>query len=257
MRPLHVHSWGPSEGTPVLVAHGVTNTGARYRRLFEDLLPGVRAIAPDLRGHGGSTWSPPWSAEQHVADLLATLDAAAVDRAVVVGHSFGGLLALHLAAAAPERVRGLVLLDPAAAIPEERAAREAAAVRRDDGWETLEEARAARAALRPPHSRDTVDEDLATFLERGPDGRLRFRFSREGVAAAWGEMTRPLPSLAAFPGRAVLATATQADYVTEALRASLRRDLDGRLTETAIDAGHMLFWDAPGEVAALVREATD
>lgn len=255
MDALHLHSWGPSGGPPVLVVHGVTNTGARYRRLAEEMLPEVRVLAPDLRGHGLSTWEPPWSVEQHVADLLATLDAQGLDRVVVVGHSFGGLLSLHLAATAPGRVRRLVLLDPAVALPADRAEREAAAARADAGWATLDEARSARTALRPPHARATVEEDLATFLERGEDGRLRFRFSREAAAAAWGEMARPAPSLAGFPGEATLVTAERADVVTDALRASLRDDLGDRLTETGIDAGHMLFWDAPDEVAALIRKA--
>ena len=46
MPPLHVHAWGPADGPPVLIVHGVTNTGARYRRLAEEQLPGLRVIAP-------------------------------------------------------------------------------------------------------------------------------------------------------------------------------------------------------------------
>src|SRR4029077_14752926 len=44
-----------------------------------------------LRGHGDSTWDPPWDAATHVADLLETLDAEGVERVAVIGHSFGGL----------------------------------------------------------------------------------------------------------------------------------------------------------------------
>ena len=71
---------------PVLPVDGVTNTGARYRRPAEDELPGARVPAPDLRGHNHSTRDPPWSAERHVADLLATLDAQGVGSALVVGR---------------------------------------------------------------------------------------------------------------------------------------------------------------------------
>jgi len=255
MTPLRVHSWGPEDAPAVLVIHGVTNTGARYRRLAEEQLAGLRVLAPDLRGHGDSPWEPPWDSGRHVADLVAVLDAAGLARAVVVGHSFGGLLALRLAARAPHRVRGLVLLDPAVAVAPERAGREAEAARVDEGWQSVAEARVARTALRPEHSRDTVEEDLATFLERGADGRVRFRFSRPAAVCAWSEMAAPPPSLAGFPGAATLVTATRADYVSDTLRAALRRDLGGRLTETGIDAGHMLFWDAPDEVGALVRAA--
>lgn len=252
MSALHVHAWGPPAGRPVLIVHGVTNTGARYRRLAQEL-DGARVLAPDLRGHGLSTWDPPWGVEQHVDDLVATLDAEGVERAVVAGHSFGGLIGMALAAARPERVEALALVDPAVALEPARAGAEAEAARRDEGWTSLDEARAARLELRPPHARDSVEEDLATFLEAGDDGRLRFRYSRPAAVAAWSEMARPAPSLAAYPGPVLLVEALRADYVGDALRDRLRSDLGPRLVEAPIDAGHMLFWDAREELGRVLR----
>ena len=252
MSALHVHFWGPPGGPAVLVVHGVTNTGARYRRLAQDGLPGHRVLAPDLRGHGWSTWDPPWGADVHVADLVDTLDAAGIARASVVGHSFGGLLGILLAAAAPDRVERLALLDPAVAVDPAWAARQAEAARRDDGWSDREEARAARRALRPAHAAGTVDEDLDTFLDEGPDGRVRLRFSRPAAIVAWSDMTRPAPSLAGYPGEVLLVPALRDGYVTGALRAALARDLGERLRERPIDAGHMLFWDAHEELSAVL-----
>jgi lipase len=250
---LHLHSWGSPEAPAVLVVHGVTNTGARYRRLAEEGLPQHRVMAPDLRGHGGSTWDPPWGADVHVADLVDTLDAAGIATASVVGHSFGGLLGIMLAAALPERVERLALLDPAVAVAPAWAARQAETVRRDDGWADREGARAARRALRPAHAAGTVDEDLDTFLSEDPDGRVRLRFSRPAAVTAWSEMARPAPSLAGYHGKVLLVPALRDGYVTEALRAALRRDLGPRLSERGIDAGHMLFWDAHDELSAVLR----
>jgi lipase len=213
----------------------------------------MRVLAPDLRGHGGSTWDPPWHAGRHVADLLASLDAQGVERATVVGHSFGGLLGMRLAAAAPGRVERLALVDPAVALAPRVALAKAEEARRDDGWATVEEAREARLALRPAHARDSVEEDLATFLERGEDGRVRLRYCRPAVIAAWSEMTRPAPSLAGYGGLVLLVEALEADYVTRALRERLRADLGPRLREEGIAAGHMLFWDARQELGAILR----
>lgn len=64
----------------------------------------------DLRGFGRS--GPPLGSFSHAGDVAAALDAAGIDRAHVVGASFGGLVALDLAAAHPERVTRLVLADP-------------------------------------------------------------------------------------------------------------------------------------------------
>lgn len=235
------------------MVHGVTNTGARWRRLADGELPGARVVAPDLRGHGWSTWDPPWSVARHVEDLAATMDDAGIARATVVGHSFGGLIGMALAAALPGRVAALALVDPAVALDPARAADEAERARRDDGWATVEEARAARRALRPEDARDTVDEDIATFLEQGADGRVRFRHSRPAAVVAWSEMAGPPPSLAAYPGRVLLVEALQAEFVTDALHRSLREELGPRLDERGIDAGHMLFWDARAELGAALR----
>jgi lipase len=238
----------------VLVVHGVTNTGARYRGLAEEQLPGYRVVAPDLRGHGASTWDPPWSLDRHVEDLAETVAAVGLSRAAVVGHSFGGLLGMALAARHPDLVDRLALVDPAVALPPRMAAEHAEAARRDDGWPTRAEAREARLALRPDHARHTVDEDLATFLDEGADGRWRLRFSRPAAVTAWSEMAGPVPSLARYPGPVLLVPALRAGYVGDPLRAALRRDVGDRLRETLIDAGHMLFWDAPTELGAALRE---
>lgn len=258
MTRLAVHRFGPSVETgtgaavPVLAIHGVKSHGRRFRRLVEEGWPGRTTLAVDLRGHGDSTWDPPWDAATHVADLLETLDAEGVGRVAVVGHSFGGCLATHLAATAPERVERFALLDPAVALPPARIAAEAEETRRDEGWATREAARAARLADRPEHARDVVDEDLAAHLRQDPDGRWRFRFSRPAVIVGWSEMARPPASLAAFGGEGLLLVAGREEYVTPAFRAALDRDLGARLVTRTLDAGHMLFWDAFEATATIV-----
>ena len=72
-------------------------------------------VAADLLRESG--WEPPWNLGTQVADLVETLDASGADRVDVVGHSWGGRLALELAARRPERVARLVLLDPVVWVP--------------------------------------------------------------------------------------------------------------------------------------------
>jgi lipase len=256
MTRLIVHRFGPPVGRgaaiPILAIHGVKGHGRRFRRLAEEAWPERTTIAVDLRGHGASTWDPPWDAATHVADLLETLDAEGVERAAVVGHSFGGCLATHLAATAPDRVARFALLDPAIAMPPARMTSEAEETRRDEGWPTLEAARKARRADRPDHARDVVEEDLAAHLREDPDGRWRLRFSRPAVIVGWSEMARPPVSLAGFGGHGLLLVGGREDYVMPALRSALERDLGSRLTVRTIDVGHMVFWDAFETTAAIV-----
>ncbi len=110
---LQLHEWGDRGAPPIVALHGIGGFGRRFRRLAEEKLGGYRVLAPDLRGHGFSSWDPPWSMSTHVADLLETLDHEGIERAAFVGHSYGGRLILELAATAPGRLERAALLDPA------------------------------------------------------------------------------------------------------------------------------------------------
>lgn len=121
-------------GPPILLLHGFTGSRETWTP-FRTAWAGYRLIAVDLLGHGGSDC--PADPERYgmpnaVRDLLALLDALAVDQAVVLGYSLGGRIALRLALAAPARVRALILesASPGIADPAERAARR----ERDAAW---------------------------------------------------------------------------------------------------------------------------
>lgn len=238
---LHVETYGTPSGRPLLAIHGITGFGARFERLA-GLVDRPRWICPDLRGHGRSPTTPPWRTEDHVADLLTTLDAFDVDEVDVVGHSFGGHLALHLLALAPERVGRLVLLDPATLLDPADAETGALGYARDPGWATEDEARAEIATWFP---NEGAQPDLAPEIDRNlvqdDDGRWRMGFSPVVVVAACSEMCRPLPAL---PKRDVLLV--EADpaetTVNPALRSALEQAFGSRLRrEVVAGATHMLF----------------
>jgi lipase len=112
---LRVARSGPPPGQAravVLAAHGVTAslmTWLTVARLLDD---DVCLLAPDLRGRGRSAALPgPYGMATHVVDLLAVLDHAGVDSAVLLGHSMGAYLGARLAAEHPERATALVLID--------------------------------------------------------------------------------------------------------------------------------------------------
>jgi len=95
-------------GPAVLLLHSSVADRRMWRGQFDAIAADHRVIAPDLPGHGESALSPgPLSLADELVGLLDALD---VDRATVVGSSFGGAVALRLAHAAPRRVAGLVLL---------------------------------------------------------------------------------------------------------------------------------------------------
>lgn len=111
---LAVHVQGA--GDPVVLLHSGGLSSRQWRKLTALLLPSYQVLVPDLLGYGASG---PWpdgvpfhfrTDALAVAALIDTLPAAAR----VVGHSYGGLIALHLALLRPGRVRSLALYEPVA-----------------------------------------------------------------------------------------------------------------------------------------------
>jgi lipase len=237
----------------VLALHGVTGHGTRFRRLATEGLPELRWIAPDLRGHGRSDWNPPWSAEQLVTDAIDVLDAEGLGRVTVIGHSWGGLLATHLAARDPQRVERLVLLDPSIARDPGEMLEAAESTRLDDGWESPELARAERTSGFPVHAHAEVAADVEEALELGDDGRWRLRYCRSAVVTAWSEMAAPAASIAGYPGPALVLEALRDGTTTEAALDQLRADLGSRLVHQTLDCGHVVYWEVFDEVVAELR----
>jgi proline iminopeptidase len=99
------------DGPALLMLHGGPGF-TDYMDLLAGETAGWRTIRFQQRGLAPSTLAGPFSVGRHVADAIAVLDGLGIDRAVVLGHSWGGHLAVQLAVAAPDRVAGLVLVDP-------------------------------------------------------------------------------------------------------------------------------------------------
>lgn len=112
---MRVGVWEPVEPDveplTVLALHGVTSSHLAWPFVVAEL-PGVRVIAPDLRGRGASEGiAGPAGLAAHASDLDVLLTALDLPAVPVIGHSMGAFVALGLAHLYPERVRRLVLLD--------------------------------------------------------------------------------------------------------------------------------------------------
>src|SRR5271154_2264001 len=107
--------------TAAVFSHGALLDSSIWRGQLEALAPTHRGVAWDARLHGATVDDgKDHTAWDSARDLLGLLDSLDVDRAVLVGHSQGGFVALRAALLDPARVSGLVLLDTmAAAWPQE------------------------------------------------------------------------------------------------------------------------------------------
>jgi len=250
---LHTHRWGGEGAERVVCVHGLVQNGRVYDGLGRRLAEAGRSVlAVDLRGHGRSGRVPPWNAVTHAADLIETLEQEGVERMTLVGHSFGGLVAVHAAALLGERVERLALLDPGIELPAERALRGAEMDRLDWSFATAEGALNAFMSSETIVSapRETVAAFVREDVKQGPDGRYRFGFCPSAAVVAWSEMTLPAP-ISRIPTLLVRATVPLVD--PRALLDRYRERLGDLLTETTVPNGHNLLWESPTETIAAIE----
>lgn len=117
--PVTAWSFGTDPDAPVVLAvHDFTANGLWFGDLAEACGPGVRLVAPDLRGRGASVAAPPpGDIDVHVADLIGLADRTGAATFPIVGHGTGAMLALTVATVAPSRVTRVVVLDGPPAVP--------------------------------------------------------------------------------------------------------------------------------------------
>jgi pimeloyl-ACP methyl ester carboxylesterase len=161
--------WEAGSGTPALILHGGP-TSDNTDSLVPLLPDSLRTIRYQQRGIPPSTVAEPYDVETHVADAIRVLDDRGVDQAWLIGHSWGGHLAFHIAVAHADRVRGVVAIDALGAVS-------------DGGW-------------------DELDSNLVERLARdAPEDAARAQEIDERAMAGEGTDTEVLEAFELSPGR--------------------------------------------------------
>jgi pimeloyl-ACP methyl ester carboxylesterase len=254
-------------GPPVLLLHGGPGLGFDYLRDLADELAEENDVAwYQQRGQEPSAAEGPYTVAADVGDAGRVLDALGWERAYVVGHSWGGHLALHVAEAVPERLLGVLAVDPLGSIGDGR-------------WPEFDEEIFRRT---PEAMRDRAREldELATA------GELDEELSLEGMRLVWPayfadpDSAPPMPELQIAPDRsAEMIPSILAELPT--LEAGLPQirvpvgfvhgskspmpigastdaadRIPGAWVEVVEGAGHFIWVEAPGAVRAALRRLT-
>jgi lipase len=253
---LNVHRFGPKQPAQILAVHGLTGHGLRWRTLATKHLSGFSILAPDLLGHGRSSWEAPWTLDANVGALADLLAGETTSPVLVVGHSFGCAVALNLAAARPELVASLVLLDPAVGLDGAWMANIADDMMASPYYLDRDEARNEKASgswadVDPVELDAELDEHL---IER-TDGRCGWRISIPAMMSYWSELARDF----VVPHKGIRTTLVRAGrtdppYVTEALIEALAENLGPRFSLVEFDCNHMVAQAKPAETAAVILD---
>lgn len=243
---IELHYRDEGQGRPVVLIHGLGNTLSSWDGVARSLRTTYRVVRFDLRGSGASSVpSGPYEPEMWTADLLGLLDALDIDRAHLIGHSLGSLIATRFASEHPDRVRSLGLIGTGPGTPEAEkpAQRDIAASIEENGMadraaNELEDAFSA-------HTRETRPELLGLYrellLSNDPGG---YAASMRGMLAF--DLREVLGEVQA-PAHLVVG---ERDTVTPPLASFIMAD---GLTDSSVtvlpDVGHMLPLAAPKRLA--------
>jgi proline iminopeptidase len=257
------------DGPALLCLHGGPGM-SDYLALLGDETDGWRRIRYTQRGLAPSPTEGPFTVAQHVADAVAVLDSLDLEDVAVLGHSWGGFLAAVLAMEHPERVRGLLLVDPLGIVG-------------DGGYPRFEEqltarvpedvrARADELDKRAMAGEGTEDDALESFRmfwphyfndsATAPPMPDDIRLSVPGYSQAFEDIlallaTGDLPGrAAAYDGPVEVVYGLGGPFPVEAAIETAAAFPRGSATGVP-DAGHFSWLDQPGCVAdGVVRLGT-
>jgi pimeloyl-ACP methyl ester carboxylesterase len=169
-----------SPHTPILCLSGLTRHSGDYEILAPNLAQSRRVLALDYRGRGRSAWSQDWrhySYRADLSDIRHVLTALNLHRVIVIGTSYGGLLAMAMGVLMPAAIRGVVINDVSPDLNADGQARIMAFIKTDrpqPDWESAR--RFLQATL--PHLPLKTETDWQIFTRNtyreGADGLLHF-----------------------------------------------------------------------------------
>jgi pimeloyl-ACP methyl ester carboxylesterase len=195
---IHYVDFG-GDGRPTVAIHGIASSGWSWADVAAGLGTAARVIAPDLRGHADSQWSPTdsYGSSDAAADVAGLVHALGLSEVDVIGHSWGGLIAVALASRGDVSVRRLAIVDIApssTAKPEEVAPRQV----EFDTWDAALESerkrspRASDAAIESLTDRTYRPAEGGRFVKKiDPSFLARWQFRAEDHWAALGNLAQP------------------------------------------------------------------
>ncbi len=172
---FHYTDWG-GDGPPLVMLHGLSG----HARTWDDTAAALGAryhvLAPDQRGHGDTDWAPKYGFAPMAQDLLGFLDALDLREVTLMGLSMGGIVSFVFAAAHPDRVSRLVVMDIGPEIAAAGATNVASALAAKDTFSSEDEAFAQARASNPRPTDERVRRRVSHNLRTLPDGTLTFKY---------------------------------------------------------------------------------
>jgi len=239
---------------PVVLVHGYGMSSAVWDKVWPLFPANYRLYALDLRGFGRSDKPKDgYTCPQLADDIAAFMDAVGVSNAVLIGHSFGGLVLQHFAARHPERVLALVLantftttLPPKGISP--------AVEQRIKGYGSADDNRKVFAVAIPRYfdAALVTTQDIARFVALGLQASTTAL--RESLKANYTTPAIPAAQLAAMRAPVLILVSTHDPFGTFDQAVAMSDAFSDSRIAVIARCGHTPMWEKPAAFVALVTE---
>jgi pimeloyl-ACP methyl ester carboxylesterase len=260
-RQVHYLEWGSSTAPPLVCLHGGGQTAYMWEELGDALRGRYHLLAPDLPWHGDSDPIDDMSRQTIAASLPPLLREFGYDRAAFVGASLGGIVSLTLAAASPDVVEAVALIDIGHRLEDEGVNRIIEFMTRRESFASLEEA-AADVAEYLPQRTAVRPENLRRNLRQRPDGRWVWkhaygrRLREEGQPpGGWRELIAGLDrEVTTLRCPVLVLRGSASDVLSDEGAEEVAALIPDARVATIGSAGHHAAGDNPESTVGLVRE---
>ncbi len=239
--------WGNPDAPPMICVHGYTGSAEAFNAFAAHLRDRFHIVAPDVRGHGDSAWSPKgeYQYADQVADLAGFADALSFERFTLVGTSMGGLIGMAYATEHGDRLTRFVINDigPDLEVGSQRITANVGA--RPDSFASLDEAieyRRSMSANLAKRSEEDQRELALGVLREATDKRWHWKLDPRYVSQRieFGPPARPpmWPTLQALQCPTLVVWGTASDVLSQAQAARMVEVLPASELLAVPDAEH-------------------
>jgi pimeloyl-ACP methyl ester carboxylesterase len=253
---------GSTDKPPLLCLHGLTRNARDFAQLAERYSPEWRVIDVDFRGRGLSDYDPQperYTPLTYAADVRHLLDQLAIDKAVFVGTSLGGLVTMAIAATTPQRIAAAILNDVGPDVAPGGVDRILGYVGKDRRFHDWDEAARAVADIQRASFEHYNHDDWVAMAKRNcreEGGEIRFDYDM-AIAEPFKSLG-PVPTVDLWPFFTALGEkpllvirGERSDLLTAETAAKMRQAVPGMKLATVAGVGHAPHLDEPQAIAAI------
>jgi pimeloyl-ACP methyl ester carboxylesterase len=261
---IHALDWG-GDGPPLFLVHGALRTGRSWNAVARRLHDAYRVIAIDIRGHGDSGASIRGNdSEGRMNDIARVATSLGLGPHFVMAHSLGCVAAGLYASHHPERVMGMILVEPVMDVhvfwakgeKSKSAWLESVPAGRRNGWPTIEELRSRLQLNRATKdwAPEVVEDILREETQIFPDGHVEIKWhpSIYNLDEMWDDRTSLLDEAPDIVMPTLVLARMDNPQLETTMKSFAKALPQGRI-DILPDIGHSMYMENPGLIADIAR----